>query len=56
MSFRVLGEDIERIRKSLIEIEVQGDLAATLLGKKCDDNNEMLSRSVIAIAISSHSA
>ena len=56
MSSRVLGENTERIRNSLTEIEVQGDLAAALPGKKSEDNNETLARSVIAIASSSLSA
>lgn len=56
ISSRYLGEDTENIRKSLMEVEVEDDFAAAIKGNPCEDNTEMLERSVVAIAHSSQSS
>ena len=50
MVSRVLGEDTERIRNTLKPIDMNGDFAAAIRGKRCEEINEMLERSAIAIA------
>ena len=56
MSSRVLGEDTETIRQSLGSIEIEGDYVAAIKGKRCDDQEEMLKRSAIAISLGSQSS
>lgn len=55
-SSKILGEDTERVRNSLKEIDVNEDYAAAIEGKKCEDKMETLARSVIGIASSSQNA
>lgn len=56
MSSRTLGEDIENIRESSGAVDIDGDFIASLKGKKCDENTEMLQISVVAVAMSSQSS
>nr|CCA66179.1 hypothetical protein [Beta vulgaris subsp. vulgaris] len=50
MSSRVLGEDTEKIRGELGEIDLESDIAAAMKGKICEENKEWLERSSIAIS------
>lgn len=56
MSSRALGEDTEMVRESLGEIDIEGDFVAALKAKKCDEKEEMLQRSSIAIALSAQTS
>lgn len=56
MSSRTLGEDTEKVRNSLGEIDLDDDYMAAFEGKICEENQEMLERSAIAIASSSQSS
>ena len=56
MSSRALGEDTEAARNSLGEIDLDEDFIAAFEGKICDENQELLERSAIAIASSSLSS
>lgn len=55
MSSRTLGEDTEKTRASLGEIDLEDDYMAAFEGKICEENQEMLERSAIAISHSSES-
>lgn len=55
MSSRALGEDTEKIRNSLGVIDAESDFAAAMKGKRCEENEDMLQRSSIALASSSQS-
>lgn len=56
MSSRSLGEDTEKVRGSLGQLDLEEDYAAALNGEVCEDNREMLERSAIAVAASSQSS
>ena len=56
MSSRALGEDTEETRKTLGEIDENGDYAAALKGEFCEDKRELLERSAIAVSASSQSS
>lgn len=56
MSSRALGEETEKIRQSLGEIDLKSDYAAVLKGEKSEENVEWLERSAIAIAESSQTS
>ena len=56
MSSRLLGEDTERIRKALGEIDIDSEYAAAIKGYRCEENQEWLERSAIAITSSLQSA
>nr|CCA65973.1 hypothetical protein [Beta vulgaris subsp. vulgaris] len=53
MSSRALGEDTEKIRNSLGAIDPDSDYAAAIKGQICEENEEMLQRSSIALALAS---
>ena len=50
MSSRALGEETEKCRRSLEAIDLDGDYVATIKGKRCEENSEMLQRSAIAFS------
>nr|CCA66187.1 hypothetical protein [Beta vulgaris subsp. vulgaris] len=56
MSSRALGEDTEKTRESLGEIDIEGEFAAALKGEACEEIKEMLERSAVAVANSSQSS
>lgn len=56
MNSRVLGEETERVREQLDLVEFDGDQIITITGSKNAENEELLKRSVIAVANSSSSS
>ena len=56
MHSRALGDDTEKIRSTLGAIDLEGDYVAAIKGKKCDENEEMMHRSVVAVAASPQSS